>query len=271
MVGGEVDPGGAAAGELTARLREAYDSAAPAWTHGAERVYLPLAQALVGQVGVAGRRVLDLGAGTGVTSRAALAAGARGVVAADVAVGMLRRCEPPLHPIAADALRLPFRDRSFDVVLAAFCLGHLSSLAAGLREARRVGAGIATSSFAPGWTSPAKEAVEAALRPFGYLPPAWYLRFKQETEPAAGDPEVLAAQLAAAGFGQVRIRPVTVRTGLSAPAELAAWRLGMAHVAPFISSLPARDAAAARQAAQRAVAESAAEPLTVSLLVTTAS
>jgi hypothetical protein len=69
----------------------------------------------------------------------------------------------------------------------------------------------------------------------------------------------------------VRIRPVTVQTGLSAPAELAAWRLGMAHVAPFISSLPARDAAAARQAAQRAVAESAAEPLTVSLLVTTAS
>jgi SAM-dependent methyltransferase len=184
---------------------------------------------------------------------------------------MLRRCEPPLHPIAADALRLPFRDRSFDVVLAAFCLGHLPSLAAGLREARRVGAAIAASSFAPGWTNPAKEAVEAALRPFGYLPPAWYLRFKQETEPAAGDPEVLAAQLAAAGFGQVRIRPVTVRTGLSAPAELAAWRLGMAHVAPFISSLPARDAAAARQAAQRAVTESAAEPLTVSLLVTTAS
>ncbi|MFZ0164129.1 MAG: hypothetical protein WAL12_11150, partial [Trebonia sp.] len=80
MVGGEVDPGGAAAGELTARLREAYDSAAPAWTDGAERVYLSLAQALVGQVEVAGRRVLDLGAGTGVTSRAALAAGARGVV-----------------------------------------------------------------------------------------------------------------------------------------------------------------------------------------------
>ena len=170
MVGGEGDPGGAAAG-LTVRLREAYDAAAPAWTDGAERVYLPLARALVGQVEVAGRRVLDLGAGTGVAGRAALAAGARGVVAADVAVGMLRRCGPPLRPVAADALRLPFRDRSFDVVLAACCLGHLGSLAAGLREARRVGAAIAVSSFAPGWTSPAKEAVETALRPFGYLPP----------------------------------------------------------------------------------------------------
>ena len=252
MVGVEGDPGGAAAGGLTGTLREAYDSAAPAWTDGAERVYQPLAEALVGQVRVAGRRVLDLGAGTGVTGRAALAAGARGVV-------------------AADALRLPFRDHSFDLVLAAFCLGHLPSLAAGLREARRVGAEIAASSFAPGWTSPVKEAVETALRPFGYLPPAWYLRFKQETEPAAGDPEVLAAQLAAAGFDRVRISPVAVSTGVSAPAELAAWRLGMAHVAPFVSSLPARDAVAVRQAAQRAVTASAAGPLTVSLLVTIAS
>jgi len=271
VVGGEGGPGGAAARELTASLRDAYDSAAPAWTDGAERVYLPLAQALAGQAEVAGRRVLDLGAGTGVTGRAALAAGARGVVAADVAVAMLRRCGPPLRPVAADALRLPFRDRSFDVVLAAFCLGHLPSLAAGLREARRVGAAIAASSFAPGWTSPVKEAVEGALRPFGYVPPAWYVRFKHETEPAAGDPEVLAAQLPAAGFGQVRIRPVTVETGLSSPAELAAWRLGMAHVAPFLAALPARDAAAARRAAERAVAASAAGPLTVSLLVTTAS
>jgi SAM-dependent methyltransferase len=234
-------------------------------------VYLPLAQALVAQVDVTGRRVLDLGAGTGVAGRAALAAGARGVVAADVATGMLRCCAPPLHPVAGDALRLPFRDRSFGLVLAAFSLSHLPSLAAGLREARRVGAAIAASSFAPDWTDPAKEAVDAALRPFGYLPPTWYLRFKQESEPAAGDPGILAALLASAGFGQVRIRPVTVRTGLSAPAQLAAWRLGMAHVAPFISSLEAGAATAARQAAVRAVAASAPAPLTVSLLVTTAS
>jgi SAM-dependent methyltransferase len=270
VVGGEGGCGGAAA-ELTARLRAAYEAAAPAWTDGAERVYLPLAQALVGQVDVAGRRVLDLGAGTGVAGRAALMAGARSVVAADIAVGMLLRCGPALHPVAADALSLPFHDHSFDLVLAAFCLSHLASLDAGLREARRVGAAIAASSFAPGWTNPAKEAVEAALRPFGYLPPAWYVRFKQETEPAAGDPEVLAGRLAAAGFGQVRIRRVTVRTRLSGPAELAAWRLGMAHIAPFISLLPARDAAAARQAAERAVAASAAGPLTVSVRLTTAS
>jgi len=270
VVGGEGGAGGTAA-ELTTGLREAYDAAAPAWALGAERVYLPLAQALVGQVDVAGRRVLDLGAGTGVAGRAALAAGARSVVAADIAAGMLRHCGPPLRPVAADAHSLPFRDHSFDLVLAAFCLSHLGGLTAGLREARRVGAAIAASSFAPGWTDPAKLAVEAALRPFGYLAPPWYLRFKQESEPAAGDPEVLAARLAAAGFGQVRIRPVIVATRLCAPAELAAWRLGMAHVAPFVSALDARDAAAARQAAERAVAASATGPLTVSMLVATAS
>jgi SAM-dependent methyltransferase len=270
VVGSESGRGGAAA-ELTASVREAYDATAPAWTDGAEGVYRPLAQALVGQLDVAGRRVLDLGAGTGVAGRAALAAGARSVVAADIAVAMLRRCEPSLHPVAADAVRLPFRDHGFDLVLAAFCLSHLAGLTAGLHEARRVGAALAASSFAPGWSDPAKQAVEAALHPFGYLPPAWYLRFKQETEPAAGDPEGLTARLAAAGFTQVRIRPVTVQTRLSAPADLAAWRLGMAHVAPFMSALPARDAAAARQAAERAVAASAAGPLTVSLLVATAS
>jgi len=270
VVGGEGGSGGAAA-ELTASLREAYDAAAPAWAHGAELVYLPLARALVGQLDVAGRRVLDLGAGSGAAGRAALAAGARSVVAADIAVGMLRRCAPPLRPVTADALRLPFRDRCFDLVLAAFSLSHLPSLEVALLEARRVGAAIAASSFAPGWSHPAKDAVDAALRPFGYLPPAWYPQFKQETERAAGDPDELAARLAAAGFGKARIRPVTVRTGISSPAELAAWRLGMAHVAPFIASLGADDASAVRQAAERAVTASAAGPLTVSLLVATAS
>ena len=85
---------------------------------------------------------------------------------------------------------------------------------------------------------------------------------------------MLAAHLAAAGFGAVRIRPVTVPTGVTEPAERAAWRLGMAHVAPFMSGLQARDAVAARagrQAAEEAVAAAAAGPLTVSLLVVTAS
>jgi SAM-dependent methyltransferase len=270
MVG---DPGGqgGSAARLTTDLRAAYDSAADGWASGPEQMYAQLARELVASapVPLTGCRVLDLGAGTGVAARAALAAGARLVVAADLAVGMLRRGGGALHPVAADAAALPFRDGSFDLVLAAFCLNHLGSVTVGLAESRRAGRAIAASAFAPGWSHPAKAAVEEALRPFGYRPPAWYVRFKRETEPQAGDPALLAGHAAAAGFSDVRLRMVAVPTGLSTPAQLASWRLGMAHVAPFLGSLDPPHRAAAQRAAERAVA--GAEPLVVSMVVLTAS
>jgi SAM-dependent methyltransferase len=270
MVGGAGGPGGGAA-QLTTGLRAAYDAAAGEWASGPEPVYAQLARALIAAAPVppAGRRVLDLGAGTGTAGRAALAAGARLVVSADLAVGMLRRGGAALHPVAADAAALPFRDGSFDLVVAAFCLGHLSSVTAGLREARRVGGAIAASAFAPGWDHPAKAAVDETLRQFGYRPPAWYLTFKRETEPQAADPALLAGHAAAAGFRRVRLRTAAVPTGLSAPAQLAAWRLGMAHVAPFVGSLDAARRAALRRAAERATAGTG--PLVVSMLILTAS
>jgi ubiquinone/menaquinone biosynthesis C-methylase UbiE len=259
------------AARLTADLRAAYDTAAGEWAGGPEQMYARLAGALVAAspVPLAGRSVLDLGAGTGVAGRAALAAGAWPVVAADLAIGMLCRAGPALHPVAADAATLPFRDASFDLVLAALSLSHLVDLAAGLREARRVGRAIAASTFAPGWSHPARAAVDEALRPFGYRPPAWYVRLKRETEPRAEDPDQLAGLAAAAGFRRVRLRTAAVPTGLATPAELASWRLGMANIAPFVSSLgPARQAEL-RHAAEGAVAGMA--PLVVSVMVLTAS
>ncbi|HLK73802.1 MAG TPA: class I SAM-dependent methyltransferase [Streptosporangiaceae bacterium] len=248
-------------------LRNAYDAAARLWADGSEPVYASLARALVGQVGldVAGGRVLDLGAGTGVAGRAALAAGARSVVCADSALGMLRGCGAGLDPVAADATALPFGDGRFDLVLAAFCLGHLDRPVAGLREARRVGAALAASSFAAGWNHPAKAAVDEVLGAFGYRPPPWYLRFKRDTEPRASDPFLVGRDVAAAGYTDVRLRTIAVDTGLSRPAELAAWRLGMAHVAPFVVSLPADRRAALRRAASAAVTGTG--PLVVSMLV----
>ena len=155
-------------------------------------MYAPLARALVAAapVPLAGRLVLDLGAGTGVAGRAALAAGARRVVGADLSEGMLRRGRGGT-PVVADAVALPFRDGRFDLVLAAFCLNHLSRVEDGLAEARRVGAAIAASTFAPGWTHPAKDAADGALRSFGYQPPAWYAALAPGSR--AGDPEALAA------------------------------------------------------------------------------
>jgi SAM-dependent methyltransferase len=282
---GDTGAPGRPATELSEGVRAAYDTSARLWAEGPEPVYARLARALLAQplltgtlltgtlstemgAGLAGARVLDLGSGTGVAARAALAAGARSVVAADSALGMLRRCPGRLHPVAADATALPFRDGCFDLAVAAFCLGHLDRPVAGLREARRVAGALAASSFAAGWNHPAKAAVDEVLAAFGYRPPSWYVTFKRDTEPWASDAAALGRDATAAGYADVRLRTITVDTGLSRPAELAAWRLGMAHVAPFVGSLTAARRAELRHAAQDAVAGSG--PLVVDMLVLTA-
>jgi SAM-dependent methyltransferase len=286
MVGDARRTGGGAA-ELTAGLRAGYDDAAPAWADGPGPVYARLAGALVAAapVSLAGALVLDLGAGTGLAGRAALAAGARQLVAADLSLGMLRHARAlggpspdgptpggggTWDPVAADAVALPFRDRSFDLVLAAFCLNHLDSLSAGLAEVRRVGAAIAASVFAPGWSHPAPEAVEAVLSSFGYQPPAWHASLSPGSR--AGDPGELAATAAAAGFTAVRVRTAEVHTGLVTPAELASWRLGLAQVAPFLRSLDAPGRAEVRRAAEQAVADAVPPdaPMVVSMVILTA-
>jgi SAM-dependent methyltransferase len=261
--------------QLAAELRADYDAAAGDWAGGPGPMYAPLARSLVAvaPVPLAGRLVLDLGAGTGVASRAALAAGARRVVGADLSEGMLRRGRGGT-PVLADAVALPFRDGCFDLVLAAFCLNHLDRVEDGLAEARRVGAAIAASTFAPGWTHPAKDAADGALRSFGYQPPDWYEALAPGSR--AGHPDALAAAAAAAGFSRVQVRTVAVPTGLATPAELVSWRLGMAHYAPFLRSLDPAGRTAARRAAERAVALSISGgtpggPLVVSMAVLTAS
>jgi Methyltransferase domain len=291
MVGDEV-PGGGGPAELTgaeltgarltgagltAGLRAGYDAAAGDWAEGPGLMYSPLARALVAAapVPLAGRVVLDLGAGGGVAGQAALAAGARQVVGVDLSEGMLRHSPGTprgggWRPVAADAAALPFRDGCFGLVLAAFCLNHLDRLDAGLAEARRVGAAIAASTFAPGWTHPAKDAADGALRSFGYRPPAWYAALTPGSR--ASDPAVLAGQAAAAGFTRVRVTTTAVPTGLATPAQLASWRLGMAHHAPFLRSLDAAGRAAVRRAAEQAVAAvTETGPLVVSMVVLTAS
>ena len=159
------------------------------------------------------------------------------MVRTDLSEDMLRRGRRADRRCAADAVALPFRDRSFDLVLAAFCLNHLDRAGDGLAEARRVGAALAASTFAPGWTHPAKDAADGAVRSFGYHPPAWYEALAPGER--ASDPEVLAGLAAAAGFTRVRVTTVAVPTALATPAELVSWRLGLAHYAPFLRSMDA--------------------------------
>ncbi|GAB3450535.1 demethylmenaquinone methyltransferase [Phycicoccus ginsengisoli] len=87
-----------------------------------------------------GETVLDIAAGTG-TSSEPFADGGVHVVPADFSLGMLRvgnRRRPDLGFTAADAMRLPFADDSFDVVTMSFGLRNVASVETALAEFLRV-------------------------------------------------------------------------------------------------------------------------------------
>jgi len=88
----------------------------------------------------AGQRILDLAAGTGTSSEPFRTAGAV-VVPTDLSLGMLavgRQRSPELSFVAADALRLPYADASFDAVTISFGLRNVEDTHAALAEMRRV-------------------------------------------------------------------------------------------------------------------------------------
>lgn len=86
----------------------------------------------------AGDRVLDLAAGTAVSTEEFARDGAW-CVAADFSLGMLRHGKHRGVPmVAADALRLPFADNSFDAAAISFGLRNFVDTSAALSEIARV-------------------------------------------------------------------------------------------------------------------------------------
>ena len=85
-----------------------------------------------------GDKVLDLAAGTAV-STVELATSGAWCVAADFSVGMLAAgASRPVPKVGADATRLPFADGVFDAVTISFGLRNVVDHVAGLREMARV-------------------------------------------------------------------------------------------------------------------------------------
>ena len=237
-------------------VRRAYDRSADAWRRGPASVYARFADAMLGIVPrpLAGAAVLDVGAGTGVAAQAALDRGAASAVATDIAAGMLQGRPPSVVAAVADAARLPFRDRAFDLVTAAFCLGHLPDPGAALAEMRRVGSAVAASAFVPGPGHPVKAAVDEVFAGVGFRIPAWYRHQKEALEPRVDDPDRLAELAREAGFAEVVVHRLDVDTGLETPDAAVAWRLGMAHLAPYVGTLPPDVLAQATRQAEEAVA-----------------
>ncbi|HEX4982153.1 MAG TPA: methyltransferase domain-containing protein [Ilumatobacteraceae bacterium] len=227
-------------------VADAYSAAGEAWHGGPTRIYDTLAREQIATAGVslAEAAVLDLGTGTGAASRAAAAAGARSVTAVDVAAGMLmvdRERRPPAA--VGDALALPFADSVFDVTIAAFSLNHLDDPVAALREASRVTRDrgwVLSSSYATDDSHPVKRVVDEVARRWGWNPADWFERFRSQTAPRLATAERVRDVATAAGLTEIAVERRSVAFAELGPADMVAWRLGMAQLAGFVAGLEAQ-------------------------------
>ena len=169
-----------------------------------------------------GALALDIGAGTGDMALELRRRGAARVIAADFSPAMLAAggrkataTDGEISFVLADALRLPFPDRTFDVVTNAFLLRNLADLPSGLSEMARV--------LRPGGRLACLDMTQPAPGPFGAIyrvyfnhlvpviaggisgdPAAYrYLPHSLRGFPDAG---VLAGMLQDAGLMDVRVR-----------------------------------------------------------------
>lgn len=221
---------------------DAYSATGPAWQRGPGRVYDRLAEVLVAAtpVSLAGRQVLDVGAGTGAASRAIASAGGR-PIAVDVAAGMLtvdRSRRPPAA--VADGRRLPLRTHAMGAVVGAFSYNHMPDPHLGLAEAARVvapGGAVLASAYAADDDHPVKAAVDTAAAEAGWQPDPWMQDFRAVAIPQLATVDRAIAAAERAGLtAEAQVIDVAL-PDLDAH-DLVAWRLGMATLAPFVTGLP---------------------------------
>lgn len=166
----------------------------------------------------ADERVLDLAAGTGV-STVELARDGAWCLAADFSVGMLRAGRHRAVPmVAADALHLPFADASFDAVTISFGLRNVVDPDAGLAELARVtrpGGRLLVCEFStPVWAPFAHvyrnylmRGLPGIARRVSSNPEAYI--YLAESIRAWPDQEALARRIRSAGWADVGWRDLT--------------------------------------------------------------
>ncbi|MGZ4557233.1 MAG: demethylmenaquinone methyltransferase [Mycobacteriaceae bacterium] len=165
-----------------------------------------------------GERVLDLAAGTGV-STVELARSGAWCVATDFSQGMLRAGlsrEVPM--VAGDALHLPYADEVFDAVAISFGLRNVVAYGEGLAELARVtkpGGRLVICEFSTPTWAPFRtvyleylmRALPAVARKVSSNPEAYV--YLAESIRAWPDQAALAAEIQAAGWSSVGWRNLT--------------------------------------------------------------
>jgi demethylmenaquinone methyltransferase/2-methoxy-6-polyprenyl-1,4-benzoquinol methylase len=165
--------------------------------------------------------ILDLAAGTGTSTQAFARTGAH-AVATDFSLGMLRAGKkqyPDGTFTAGDALRLPFKDESFDVATISFGLRNVADTKAALAEMYRVtkpGGRLVIAEFSSLTVKPAdvvyrrylldilpKIAKKAARNPEAYV----YLAESIQAWPSQSE---LARIIESAGWQSVRWRDLSL-------------------------------------------------------------
>ena len=151
--------------QFEARVAEAYGRHSEKYAPVLEPILAPMAAEIVTLASLKpGEKVLDLATGTGLIARTA-ARFTDFVVGADLAFGVLVRARElsagELPYLAADAHRLPFGNRCFDVVICGLSLSHFSHVQSALAEVRRAlraGGRFLTTAWGTEGESPSKSA-----------------------------------------------------------------------------------------------------------------
>jgi ubiquinone/menaquinone biosynthesis C-methylase UbiE len=211
-------------------------------------IFEPYAADLAGRIAQAEpREVLEIAAGTGVLTRALASRlpGAVRIVASDLNPPMLDHAksrqahDSRVEWRQADGLALPFAEKSFDAVACQFGVMFFPDKVQGYREARRV--------LRPGgrylfnvWDRLSKnEFAETVTESLTQLFPNDPPLFLARTPHGHHDPDLIRAELKAAGFANVAIDVVEHRSKAASPREPA---IAYCQGTPLRSEIEARGA-----------------------------
>lgn len=224
------------------------------WAAGATLVYGPIARSIVATSphSLAGRVVLDVGAGTGVASSALAEQGAR-PIAVDFSRDMLAWNAARRPPAAVgDIGALPLGDCTVDDCVAAFVLNHLFEPAAGFAELIRVtrpGGAVLAAVFANATHSETRDRVDDVARLAGWQFPVWYLDMKAKATPILGTAHDMGRVAKAAGLIDVAVEERVVEVGVNEPEQLVEYRFGQAQFTAWLNQIGPQRAAEVRQGA----------------------